>query len=86
MADTRVRFAPSPTGRLHVGNAYIALANWLYAKRAGGWFLLRFDAGEGGDPSRSDGEGEGIAVEQHAVGETPSPRPSPPFRGRGGKG
>jgi len=43
MADTRVRFAPSPTGRLHVGNAYIALANWLYAKRAGGWFLLRFD-------------------------------------------
>lgn len=43
MADTRVRFAPSPTGRLHVGNAYIALANWLHARRAGGWFLLRFD-------------------------------------------
>ena len=43
MPDTRVRFAPSPTGRLHVGNAYIALANWLHAKRAGGWFLLRFD-------------------------------------------
>jgi glutamyl-tRNA synthetase len=39
----RVRFAPSPTGRLHVGNAYIALANWLHARRAGGWFLLRFD-------------------------------------------
>src|SRR5690242_16817188 len=43
MADTRVRFAPSPTGRLHVGNAYIALANWLHARRPGGWFLLRFD-------------------------------------------
>jgi glutamyl-tRNA synthetase len=39
----RVRFAPSPTGRLHVGNAYIALANWLYARHAGGWFLLRLD-------------------------------------------
>jgi glutamyl-tRNA synthetase len=39
----RVRFAPSPTGRLHVGNAYIALANWLYARRHGGWFLLRLD-------------------------------------------
>jgi glutamyl-tRNA synthetase len=39
----RLRFAPSPTGRLHVGNAYIALANWLYARRWGGWFLLRFD-------------------------------------------
>ncbi len=39
----RVRFAPSPTGRLHVGNAYLALANWLEARRTGGWFLLRFD-------------------------------------------
>lgn len=39
----RVRIAPSPTGRLHVGNAYVALANWLYAKQAGGWFLLRLD-------------------------------------------
>jgi glutamyl-tRNA synthetase len=39
----RVRIAPSPTGRLHVGNAYIALANWLYARRLGGWFLLRLD-------------------------------------------
>jgi glutamyl-tRNA synthetase len=40
----RVRFAPSPTGRLHVGNAYIALANWLFARRQrAGWFLLRFD-------------------------------------------
>jgi glutamyl-tRNA synthetase len=39
----RVRFAPSPTGRLHVGNAYVAFANWLYARRYGGWFLLRFD-------------------------------------------
>ncbi len=39
----RVRFAPSPTGRLHVGNVYIALANWLFARAQGGRFLLRLD-------------------------------------------
>lgn len=39
----RVRIAPSPTGRLHVGNIYIALHNWLYARKAGGEFLLRLD-------------------------------------------
>ena len=39
----RVRFAPSPTGRLHVGNFYVALANYLYATRQGGEFILRLD-------------------------------------------
>ena len=39
----RVRFAPSPTGRLHVGNIYLALANWLFARRQGGSFVLRLD-------------------------------------------
>jgi glutamyl-tRNA synthetase len=39
----RVRFAPSPTGLLHVGNARIALANYLFARRHGGAFLLRLD-------------------------------------------
>ncbi|MCB1478356.1 MAG: hypothetical protein KDJ62_05695, partial [Rhodobiaceae bacterium] len=38
-----VRFAPSPTGRLHIGNARTALINWLYAKSNGGRFILRFD-------------------------------------------
>jgi glutamyl-tRNA synthetase len=38
-----VRFAPSPTGLLHVGNARTALLNWLFAKKAGGKFLLRID-------------------------------------------
>jgi glutamyl-tRNA synthetase len=37
------RFAPSPTGRLHVGNIRTALHNWLLAKKAGGRFLLRID-------------------------------------------
>ncbi|MBI1205742.1 MAG: glutamate--tRNA ligase [Azospirillum sp.] len=38
-----VRFAPSPTGLLHVGNARLALVNWLFARQAGGSFLLRLD-------------------------------------------
>ena len=37
------RFAPSPTGRLHVGNIRAALHNWLWARKAGGRFLLRLD-------------------------------------------
>ncbi|MFH0809588.1 MAG: glutamate--tRNA ligase [Pseudomonadota bacterium] len=39
----RVRFAPSPTGRLHVGNARTALINWLFARRHQGDFVLRLD-------------------------------------------
>src|SRR5260370_20168499 len=38
-----VRFAPSPTGLIHIGNARTALLNWLYARRLGGTFILRFD-------------------------------------------
>ena len=40
---TRVRFAPSPTGMLHVGNARTALYNWLFARHTGGDFLLRIE-------------------------------------------
>ena len=39
----KVRFAPSPTGRLHVGNVRTALINWLFAKGQGGQFVLRID-------------------------------------------
>ncbi len=39
----KLRFAPSPTGHLHVGNARVALANWLVARRNGGRFVLRLD-------------------------------------------
>jgi nondiscriminating glutamyl-tRNA synthetase len=39
----RVRFAPSPTGELHVGNARTALLNWLFARRWGGVFVLRIE-------------------------------------------
>ena len=37
------RFAPSPTGRLHVGNIRTALHNFLFAKKRGGTFILRID-------------------------------------------
>ena len=42
------RFAPSPTGTLHVGNVRTALHNWLWAKKNGGRFLLRIDDTDGG--------------------------------------
>jgi glutamyl-tRNA synthetase len=47
----RVRFAPSPTGHLHVGGARTALFNWLYARKSGGVFVLRI---EDTDRQRSD--------------------------------
>ena len=40
---TRVRFAPSPTGYLHIGGARTALFNWLYARHTGGAFVLRIE-------------------------------------------
>ncbi len=43
MTQVVTRFAPSPTGRLHVGNIRTALHNWLWARRHGGRFLLRLD-------------------------------------------
>ena len=43
MTAPKVRFAPSPTGMLHVGNLRTALVNYLYARHAGGKFMLRID-------------------------------------------
>ncbi|MDD5669623.1 MAG: glutamate--tRNA ligase family protein, partial [Candidatus Omnitrophica bacterium] len=43
METVRVRFAPSPTGNLHIGGARTALFNWLYAKATGGTFILRIE-------------------------------------------
>lgn len=42
-SGVRVRFAPSPTGYLHIGGARTALFNWLYAKHTGGTFVLRIE-------------------------------------------
>jgi glutamyl-tRNA synthetase/nondiscriminating glutamyl-tRNA synthetase len=56
----RVRFAPSPTGLVHVGNARTALYNWLFARRVGGAFLLRI---EDTDMERSEARYEKQLIE-----------------------
>jgi len=55
VSEVRVRFAPSPTGHLHVGGARTALFNWLFARRKGGKFILRV---EDTDVARSTRESE----------------------------
>lgn len=52
-APVRVRFAPSPTGKLHVGGARTAIYNWAFARATGGTFILRIDDT---DPTRSTEE------------------------------
>ena len=56
----RVRFAPSPTGELHLGNAHTALFNWLFARRYGGALILRI---EDTDVARSDQAAEQAILE-----------------------
>src|SRR5512135_1328609 len=56
----RVRFAPSPTGHLHVGNARTALFNWLMARGSGGTFILRIEDTDG---ERSTRESEAAILE-----------------------
>ena len=55
MNPVRVRFAPSPTGSLHIGGARTALFNWLLAKKTNGKFLVRV---EDTDQARSTKESE----------------------------
>ena len=59
MSDIRVRFAPSPTGFLHIGNARTALFNWLYAKSVNGKLILRI---EDTDQERSTKEAVDMAI------------------------
>ncbi len=66
---TITRFAPSPTGRLHVGNIRTALHNWMLAKKHGGRFMLRIDDT---DPERSREEyAEAIRADLAWLGITP---------------
>ncbi|MCB1518026.1 MAG: glutamate--tRNA ligase [Hyphomicrobiaceae bacterium] len=66
---TRVRFAPSPTGLLHIGNARLALINWLCATKTGGTYILRLDDT---DLERSKPEfAEAIAEDLAWLGITP---------------
>lgn len=57
MSDVRVRFAPSPTGFLHIGGVRTALFNWLFARHEGGKFLLRIE-----DTDRDRSTDEAIQV------------------------
>lgn len=67
---TIVRFAPSPTGRIHIGNARTAILNWLFAKKSDGQFLLRFDDT---DTERSKEEyARGIAEDLDWLGIKPN--------------
>ena len=59
-SQVRVRFAPSPTGQLHVGNARTALFNWLFARQKGGVMVLRI---EDTDVERSETRFEGQLLE-----------------------
>lgn len=66
---TRVRFAPSPTGHIHIGNARTAFFNFLFAKKNGGSFVLRFDDT---DLERSREEyAQGIEVDLRWMGIDP---------------
>ncbi len=66
---TIVRFAPSPTGRIHIGNTRVAVLNWLFAKKSGGQFILRYDDT---DVARSTKEFEqGIATDLDWLGIKP---------------
>lgn len=56
--EVRVRFAPSPTGELHVGGARTALFNWLYARQHGGTFILRVEDTD--EERSSEGSTQGI--------------------------
>jgi glutamyl-tRNA synthetase len=68
--STIVRFAPSPTGRIHIGNARAALLNWLFALKTGGEFILRYDDT---DTARSTQEfADGIATDVAWLGIKPS--------------
>ena len=62
----KVRFAPSPTGRLHVGNARVALLNWLWARKEGGAFLLRMDDTD--EERSTDAFAEGIREDLRWLG------------------
>jgi glutamyl-tRNA synthetase len=59
MANPRLRFAPSPTGFLHIGGVRTALFNWLWARKTGGTFILRI---EDTDRERSTPENEAIIL------------------------
>jgi tRNA synthetases class I (E and Q), catalytic domain len=70
-----VRFAPSPTGFLHIGSARTALFNWLFARRHGGLFRLRIE-----DTDRARSMAEAVAASRGMARSSinpPAPRVTP---------
>jgi glutamyl-tRNA synthetase len=66
---TILRFAPSPTGRIHIGNTRTAILNWLFALKSGGQFVLRYDDT---DTARSTQQfADGIAADLNWLGIKP---------------
>ncbi len=75
--DVVTRYAPSPTGPLHIGGARTALYSWAFARHAGGRFVLRF---EDTDRARSKPEYEDAVLEALdwlGLDHDPVPGPSP---------
>ena len=58
----RVRFAPSPTGQVHIGNIRVAIFNWLFARHEGGKFLLRVE-----DTDRERSNAHAVEALMHAM-------------------
>jgi glutamyl-tRNA synthetase len=84
MSSFRVRFAPSPTGSLHVGNARIAVLNWLLARHHDGTFVLRI---EDTDVDRNLADSEsGILADLAWLGMDPDEGPAADGTVRGGHG
>ena len=72
-ASVRVRFAPSPTGRMHMGNVRAALLNYLFARQQGGTFILRI---EDTDEQRNTDDGvDGILADLAWCGIVPDEGP-----------
>ena len=85
MSSIRVRFAPSPTGFLHIGGARTALFNWLYARHTGGKFILRI---EDTDDARNSQEAvdlilRGLSWLGLDWDEGPAPTPEDPYASKG---
>lgn len=88
MSSIRVRFAPSPTGFLHIGGARTALFNWLYARHTGGKFVLRI---EDTDDARNSQEAvdlilRGLSWLGLDWDEGPAPTPEDPYASKGDRG
>ncbi|MCA9477501.1 MAG: glutamate--tRNA ligase, partial [Nitrospira sp.] len=75
MRKVRVRFAPSPTGYLHIGGVRTALFNWLFARHAGGTFVLRIE-----DTDQERSTDEAIQIIQQGLQWTGLDWDEGPFR------